>query len=209
LAGGRYVVCGIARRAIRADLLLEMNDLRSQLDPVRYGLVLGLVAVLYGWSLGILFGAGEDWLRRGFVADAEASRALYVQKAGSEEGATAAIKRIDEAAFHYFIRAHLHAGAIGSIAIGASVVLALLSVSARLKALASTLLGFGSVGYSVFWMWAGLRAPALGTTRAAKESLRWLAWSSSGALMVGAVLTLSLVTADLLLRRKARPEGAA
>ena len=149
-----------------------MNDMRSQLEPVRVGLVLGLVAVLYGWSLGILFGAGEHWLRQGFI------------------------------------RAHLHAGAIGSIAIGGSVALALLGVSARLKTVASTLLGLGSVGYSVFWMWAGLRAPTLGSTGAAKESLRWLAWPSSGALMVGALLTIALVTGNLFLGRTAGPKGA-
>jgi hypothetical protein len=201
LRGTRPVpIISPARRAGEGE---PMNSLRAQLDPVRFGLVLGLLAVLYGWSLGILFGAGEEWLRRGFVADAERSRDLYVQKAGSEEGATAAIKRIDEVAFHYFVRAHMHGGGIGSIAIGASIVLALLSVSARLKALASTLLGLGSVGYPLFWMWAGLRAPALASSGAAKESLRWLAWSSSGALIVGAALTLALVVTDLFLRRGA------
>lgn len=181
-----------------------MNSVRSQLDPVRYGLLLGLVAVLYGWGLGILFGAGEDWLRAGFIADAEANRAFYVQKAGSEEGATALIKRIDASAFTYFIRAHLHAGAIGSIAIGASLLLAFLSVRPGLKTAASSLLGFGAVGYSVFWMWAGLRAPSLGSTGAAKETLRWLAWPSSGALIVGVVLTLALVVGDLFVRRTPR-----
>lgn len=181
-----------------------MNGVRSQLDPVRFGLVLGLVAVLHGWGLGILFGAGEDWLRAGFIADAEANRAFYVQKAGSEEGATALIKRIDASAFTYFIRAHLHAGAIGSIAIGASLVLAFLSVGTRLKTAASSLLGFGAVGYPLFWMWAGLRAPALGSTGAAKETLRWLAWPSSGALIVGGLLTLALVVTDLVVRRTRR-----
>ena len=181
-----------------------MNGVRSQLDPVRFGLVLGLVAVLHGWGLGILFGAGEDWLRAGFIADAEANRAFYVQKAGNEEGATALIKRIDASAFQYFLRAHLHAGAIGSIAIGASLVLAFLSVSPALKTAASSLLGFGAVGYPVFWMWAGLRAPSLGSTGAAKETLQWLAWPSSGALIVGGVLTLVLVVGDLFVRRSPR-----
>jgi hypothetical protein len=181
-----------------------MNVSRSQLDPVRFGLVFGLVAVLYGWGLGILFGAGEHWLRAGFIADAEKNRAFYVQKAGDEAGAAALIKRIDEAAFTYFIRAHLHAGAIGSIAIGASLVLTFLSVSPVLKTVASSLLGFGAVGYSLFWMWAGMRAPSLGSTGAAKETLRWLAWPSSGALMVGALLTLVLIVGDLFVRRSPR-----
>jgi hypothetical protein len=178
--------------------------LRSQLDPVRFGLALGLLAILYGWGLGVVFGVGEDWIRRGFVADAEANRALYVEKAVSEEDASAAIKRIDESSWRYFLRAHLHAGAIGSIALGASLVLALLSARPVFKVVASLLLGLGAVGYPLFWMWAGLRAPALGSTGAAKESLRWLAIPSAGALVAGGVLTLSLVVADLFVGRARR-----
>jgi hypothetical protein len=181
-----------------------MDAAKAQLGSVRFGLVLGLLSVLYGWGLGILFGAGEDWLRAGFVADAEANRALYVQKAGSDDAATDLIKRIDASAFNYFIRAHLHAGAIGSIAIGASLVLAFLSVGPTLKVTASSLLGIGAVGYPLFWMWAGLRAPGLGSTGAAKETLRWLAWPSTAALIVGGVLTLVLVVGDLFARRSSR-----
>lgn len=176
-----------------------MNGIRSQLHSVRFGLVLGFVAILYGWGLGIVFGVGEDWIRERFVADAEANRALYVSATGSEDGATAAIKRIDESAWLYFLRAHMHAGGIGSIAIGSSVVLALLAVRSGLKGAASVLLGYGAIGYPLFWMWAGMRAPTLGSTDAAKETLRWLAWSSSGALIAGGVLTLGVVVADLLL----------
>ena len=49
-----------------------------------------------------------------------------------------------------------------------------------------------------------MRAPSLGSTGAAKETLRWLAWPSSGALMVGALLTLALVVGDLFVRRSPR-----
>jgi hypothetical protein len=171
------------------------------LDPVRFGLAFGLAAVLYGWGLGTLFGFGEDWIRRGFVADAEASRHLYVRKTGSEAAATAEIKRIDEVAWRYFLRAHLHAGAIGGIAVGGSLVLALLSVRPVLSSLASTLMGVGAIGYPLFWMLAGLRAPGLGSTGAAKESLRWLAIPSVGALIAGGAITFALVIANLFVAR--------
>jgi len=174
------------------------------LGAVRFGLLFGLLAVLYGWGLGLVFGVNEDGIRTRFLADAEGSRAIYLQKAGSEEGATAAIKKIDETAWRYFLRAHLHAGAIGSIAIGGSVVLALLSVGRGPKTVASTLLGVGSIGYPLFWMWAGMRAPGLGSTAAAKESLQWLAIPSAGGLFVGGLITFGLVAADLFLRRRVR-----
>ncbi len=47
----------------------------------------------------------------------------------------------------------------------------------------SLALGIGGLGYSVFWMWTGFIAPGMGFTGAAKESLRWLAMPSSGAVM--------------------------
>jgi len=171
------------------------------LGPVRFGLLFGLLAVLYGWSLGLVFGVGEDAIRERFIADAEASRSTYVQKAGSEEAATAAIKKMDETAWRYFLRAHLHAGAIGSIAIGGSLVLALLSVGRGIKLVASLLFGIGAVGYPLSWMLAGMRAPGMGTTAAAKESLLWLAGPSSVGLFVGGLITFGLVAADLFFRR--------
>jgi hypothetical protein len=183
------------------------NDWRGPLDPVRPGLVLGLVAVLYGWGLGILFGAGEDWVRKGFVADAEASRALYVAKAGSEAGATAAMEKMDETAWRYFLRAHLHAGSIGGIALVSSLLLSALNIPTRLKLTTSTLLGLGAVGYPLFWMLAGLKAPGLGSTAAAKDSLRWLAIPASGALVAGALITLAALVFELFLSRGRREEA--
>ena len=181
--------------------MMMANELRSHLQPVRFGLLLGLLTVLYGWSLGVVFGVGEDGIREGFLADAEASRTLYLQKAATEDAATALIKEMDETAWRYFLRAHLHAGGIGSIAIGGSLVLALVTARRAYKAGASLLLGIGSLGYSLFWMLAGLRAPGLASTAAAKESLRWLAIPSSGALVAGGVITLALIVHDLFLGR--------
>jgi hypothetical protein len=168
----------------------------ERLVSVRVGLVLGLLAVLYGWILGAAFGAAEHQIREIFVADAEASRAVYLERAkGDEAVAGAAMKRMDEAAWRYFLRAHLHAGGIGSIAIGASLLLSMLSRGPR--GLASTLLGLGAVGYPLFWMLAGLRAPGIGSTTVAKESLNWLAIPSAACLIVGALITLYLVVRQL------------
>jgi hypothetical protein len=40
----------------------------GQLCVVRHGRLLGLVAVLCGWGLGIVFCGGEGWLREGPLA---------------------------------------------------------------------------------------------------------------------------------------------
>lgn len=171
----------------------------ARLRPVRFGLVLSLVAILYGFGLGVFFGVGEGWLRKGFLADAEAHRDLYLQKAqGDQEAATALIKRMDETCWRYFQRAHLHAGGIGSVALGASLLLAFVPAGGGVRLAVSSLMGFGSVGYPLFWMLAGLRAPSLGATALAKESLAWLAIPSAGALAVGGVVTLVLTARALL-----------
>jgi hypothetical protein len=83
--------------------MMMTNELRSHLHPVRFGLLFGLLTVLYGWSLGVVFGVGEDGIRERFLADAEASRTLYLQKAGTEDAATALIKEMDETASRYFL----------------------------------------------------------------------------------------------------------
>ena len=101
--------------------------------------------------------------------------------------------------WRYWLRAHFHAGGIGGVAIGLSLVLSLLSVKPGLKTLGSSLLGIGAVGYPIFWMWAGMRAPAMGETAIAKESLSWFAIPTAGAAFAGVALTLALAIRELLL----------
>jgi multisubunit Na+/H+ antiporter MnhB subunit len=61
----------------------------------------------------------------------------------------------------------------------------------------SIALGIGALGYSVFWLWAGFRAPGLGSTGAAKESLAWLAMPSSGIFVLAtAVVALRCIRAS-------------
>ncbi|MND07410.1 hypothetical protein D3C83_293500 [compost metagenome] len=50
-------------------------------------------------------------------------------------------------------------------------------------------------------MWAGFRAPALGSTGAAKESLKWLAMPSSGAFVLATVAVLFVLIAAIVSRR--------
>ena len=64
----------------------------------------------------------------------------------------------------------------------------------------------GALGYSVFWLLAGLRAPGLGGTGPAKESLAWLAFPSAGLLLLGVVALIVLVVRQLFL---AQPRAAA
>ena len=71
--------------------------------------------------------------------------------------------------------------------------LVLIGAAPRHIRITGWLLGLGALGYSAFWLWAGFRAPGLGSTGAAKESLRWLAMPSAGAMLLGTLCALVLV----------------
>lgn len=145
------------------------------------GLVLAVLTVLYGFGMGGLMGLNEDLIKGRLAASAAAVTATVYQ------GNAAAAEPVVAKSWEYMQRAHLHGGAIGTAAIGLIVVLLLIGAAPRTTRVLAIALGAGALGYAVFWMWAGLIAPGLGSTGAAKESLRWLAMPSSGALLLATV----------------------
>jgi hypothetical protein len=152
-----------------------------QAKPIRAalpGLMLAVFAVLFGFTMGGIFGLNEDLIKDRLAASAAAVTATVYH------GDAAAAEPVIAKSWDYMQRAHLHGGAIGTAAIGMIVVLLLIGPSPRTMRVLSLALGAGALGYSVFWMWAGFIAPGLGSTGAAKESLRWLAMPSSGAVML-------------------------
>ena len=94
-------------------------------------------------------------------------------------------------------RSHLHAGALGTTAVALSMIIVLLGVRPLVARTVSIAAGAGALGYSLFWVWAGSRAPGLGSTGAAKESLAWLAIPSSGLVVAATVAVLVLIVARL------------
>ena len=95
-------------------------------------------------------------------------------------------------------RAHLHAGGLGAAAIGVTLLVVMLDMSTMYTRLISIGLGAGAFGYSLLWMWAGFRAPALGSTHTAKESLAWLAIPSTGAVVVATAAAAVILAITLL-----------
>lgn len=142
------------------------------------GLAVAVFAVLFGFAMGGIFGLNEDVIKDRLAASAAAVTATVYQ------GDATAAEPVIAKSWDYMQRAHLHGGAIGTAAIGLIVVMLLIGTSPRATRVLSLALGLGALGYSVFWMWAGFIAPGLGSTGAAKESLRWLAMPSSGAVML-------------------------
>ncbi len=179
----------------------------DHLRTVRMGLVLGALAIGFGWSLGAAFGSIEGRLKDGLRASAERSQAVYLEQTGGDtEAAEAAMEATRGKAWKYYLRAHLHAGGLGATAIALSLLLAFLEGSARVRRSAATLLGAGAVGYPLFWLLAALRAPVLGSTGAAKEALSWLALPSVAAMVTGLAITAYLLVAQLFMTRSG-PKG--
>lgn len=160
------------------------------------GLVLAVLTILFGHGMGIVFGLNEDVIKSRLKADAAEVQATIYQNDG------VAAKAVADKSWNYMQRAHLHAGGMGTTAVALITVLCLVGASRPATALISLALGAGGLGYSVFWMWAGFRAPSLGSTGTAKESLRWLAMPSSGGFVLATIAVLIVVVVSLLAGRK-------
>jgi hypothetical protein len=160
------------------------------------GLALAALTVLFGFGMGGLFGLNEDIIKDRLAASAAAVATTVYQ------GDAAAAEPVIAKSWEYMQRAHLHAGAIGTATIGMIVVMLLIGTRPRTTRVLALALGIGALGYSVYWMWAGFIAPGLGGTGAAKESLRWLAMPSAGAVMLA-----TAAVAFLCIRAMARGRG--
>lgn len=166
---------------------LSTYSFNSNLRTVSVGLLLAILTILFGQGMGIVFGLNEDIIKSRLTADAAAAQGTIYK------GDEVAAKTIIDKSWNYMQRAHLHAGGMGTTAVALIIVLCLVGVPRVATILISMALGAGGLGYSVFWMWAGFRAPSLGSTGAAKESLKWLAMPTSGAFVVATVATLVLL----------------
>lgn len=172
----------------------------SSLRAASIGLVFAVLTILLGQGMDIVFGLNEDLIKSRLEASAATVRDT-VYKADD-----VAIKAVLDKSWNYMQRAHLHAGGMGTTALGLIVLLCLLDAPRRATIAIGIGLGTGGFGYSAFWMWAGFRAPALGSTGAAKESLKWLAMPSSGAFVLATVAVLILLIGTVV---RSQQSGAA
>ena len=171
-------------------------SLSQSLSTATLPLVLAVLTILFGQGMGIVFGLNEDAIKsRLSAAAAEVRETVY-------KSDDATIKAVLDKSWVYMQRAHLHAGGMGTTALALILLLCLLGASPRMTVAIGVGLGAGGFGYSIYWMLAGFRAPALGGTGAAKESLKWLAMPSSGAFVVATVAVLVLLIVTFVRRRR-------
>lgn len=173
------------------------------LITVRYGVLLALLTLVYGFGLGITFGVAEDNIKGHLKAEAQA----VFETTYSADAAK--MKKVTDKSWVYFKRAHLHANGLGTSALAMILLLGLLPTCPRLKSVTAILLGAGGLGYAMFWMFAGLRAPGLGSTGLAKESLKWLAMPTSFFCVIGLLIVVVLVIKHLILSGGTKLDAAA
>jgi len=158
----------------------------NDLTQLRIGITLSLITLLFGFGLGGSFGAFEDRIK------ASLHQSAMAVKDSVYEGDEAAMGKVTSKAWTYMKRAHLHANGLGTSSLVLILLLATIPASAKIKRLVAGALGAGALGYSWFWLFAARRAPGLGSTHDAKESLSWLAVPSAGLCVVGLIAVLVL-----------------
>jgi hypothetical protein len=147
--------------------------------PIAIGLCLALLAIFLGFGMGAAFGAKESAIK-GHLEESGAA-VLDTVYGGDVATKDAVVKK----SWSYLKRAHMHGGAIGTSALAAILLLLLVGGQSTLAKLSALAFGAGAVLYSMFWLFAGLAAPGLGSTSLAKESLSYIALPGAGLCIAG------------------------
>ncbi len=142
------------------------------------GVFLSVSAIALGFVMGGIFGAAEDKIKVSLENKAIAVFETIYQNDAAKKEST--VKK----SWDYLKRAHMHWGAIGSAGLSCVIVLVLFCKPGFCVNSAALLLGLGAIVYPLFWLMAGLYAPELGGTGAAKKMFE-------GVGLLGAIACLS------------------
>lgn len=165
---------------------------------IKFGVMLALLAILFGGFLGLTFGCCEDAIKDQLKTSADA--VLDTKYQGNPELA----KKVTDKAWVYFKRAHFHSQTMGVMAIVFSIILASLKFKPKFQLGISLLSGLGALGYGIFWLLAALLAPGMGGTGAAKEAVGIIAQLAGGSFFIaGTGLTALLAHRFFILKQPA------
>lgn len=169
------------------------TSLTPNLKPLGPGVLLAVSAIAFGFLMGGAFGAAESQLKGHLRSEGDAVLdSVY-------KGDTAKRDAVVSKSWIYMKRAHLHGGAIGAAALASITFLGMLGAPGKLERVTAWSFGAGSILYALFWLAAGLTAPGLGGTGAAKEALQFMAIPGAGLCLVGVGGTFGCVVRRLIL----------
>jgi hypothetical protein len=163
---------------------------------VKYGILIAMIAILFGGLMGLSFGCCEDDVK-GFLK-AEAQSVSQEKYGGVQEK----MDKVTNKSWVYMKRAHLHSQTMGVIAIAFSLLVAWLNFNPKIQLGVSLLSGFGSLGYGVFWLLAALLAPSMGGTHAAKEAVGLIAQASGASFFVAGVTVFAVLAYKMFVSKQ-------
>ena len=163
---------------------------------VKYGILIAMIAILFGGSMGLSFGCCEDDVK-GFLK-AQADSVSQEKYGGIQEKKDKVVNK----SWIYMKRAHLHSQTMGVIAIAFSLLVAWLNFHPKIQLGVSVLSGIGSLGYGVFWLLAASLAPAMGGTHAAKEAVGLVAQVSGASFFVAGVTVFGVLAYKMFIKRQ-------
>jgi hypothetical protein len=148
---------GLQERPLRNKTYCDMTTTSTSainLKPVKIGLALAILTILFGLVLGALFGLNEDLFQNYIQSGIAANPQLFADAAAEQEKI-----------WRWVQRAHFHAGGIGAFSLGLVILTALTNMGERRKQITATLLGL-SIFYPLTWFALFLYAPHMGRTAA-------------------------------------------
>lgn len=166
-----------------------------QFTHVKYGILIAMIAILFGGSMGLSFGCCEDDVK-GFLKSQADS--VFQEKYGGIQDKK---DKVVNKSWIYVKRAHLHSQTMGVIAIAFSLLVAWLNFHPKIQLGVSVLSGIGSLGYGIFWLLAALLAPAMGGTHAAKEAVGLVAQVSGTSFFVAGVTMFVVLAYTMFVKR--------
>ncbi|MDU2063565.1 MAG: hypothetical protein E6713_01895 [Sporomusaceae bacterium] len=158
--------------------------MEEKLKSVRWGSLLAILTILFGFSIGVIMGGAEEAIKHYWKELAQPGLATLYQN--DPQKITALVDRC----WRMLLRAHLHGAAIGTAMLILNFVLACLNVGEQMKKWASLALGLGGLGYACSWLLVAFQAPVVGSIPAAKATIHLLAAPSIALMFFGVAVVL-------------------
>lgn len=160
--------------------------MEEKIYTVRWGIVLAVLTILFGFALGALMGGAEPQIKEYWQSLAQPGLVSIYHNDPQK------ITEIVNRSWKMLQRAHMHAAAIGTAVLILMFVLAQLRTKILYKQIGSVLLGLGGLGYSLSWFLVAFQAPVVGDIHAVKAGIHLLAAPSIGMLLLGTMIVLFL-----------------
>lgn len=151
----------------KSSIKEEEGKLISEIKPVRYGILIGLLCLIFGIGWTFYLVLGHERIHKSLEKvtieklhhDTEESH-----QHSAEDGKKQDIHEspVAELAHRRLVRGHLHAMGLGLVSITVSLILAFTSAKNGVKTIVSTLTGIGGAIYPIAWIVMGYRTPSLG-----------------------------------------------